>query len=710
MKYECIKQFDETDCAAACISTLCRHYGLKKGITNIRELAGTDKNGTNGNGIIKALTALGFEVAGFALDDKDIYCREITLPCIAHVNKVDCNHYMIIHDIEPDKIVVADPAEGIVKYTKEKFLEIWSGVLFLVKPTCKIMELEDDKCKISLIDIIGKQKKFVVGILICSVIYTAIGIMSTLLFQVIFDKIIPENSVNVLAKIALGLCIVYLIGGIMQFLRVKMMLILGKRFDMELTYNSYEHIMHLPMNFFSSRQTGEIISRLNDASKIRDALSGATISAVLDMFMAIIAAVVLFMINKKLFVIVCIIGLMYFILNFLFIEKIKKNNQTVMEKNSQTNAMFIETVKGAETIKACGAERTICDNSKKIFVSLLNAAMHSQEIESIVTIISGIISNCGYVVVLWIGVGLIVQGKMSIGTLLMFYSLIGYFFSPVESLMSLQTSLQGAVVAFERLQQMLSIDKEKTGTEEDDICAGEINVENLSFQYGTRKHIIKDMSFSIHKNEKIAIVGESGSGKTTLARLLLGFYDVRRGSIKFGDKDICDINKKVLRKKIAYVSQEPYFFKGTLKENILFGNNDLVSEMDIIKVLEQVKLDKYIDENPEGMHTKLQENATNLSGGQRQRLSLARALIRKPEVLILDEATSNLDVITEKSITESIDSIKGMTIIVIAHRLSTIKRCDRIFAICDGKIKEAGTHDELMHKKGFYYSLWKEQL
>ena len=173
-------------------------------------------------------------------------------------------------------------------------------------------------------------------------------------------------------------------------------------------------------------------------------------------------------------------------------------------------------------------------------------------------------------------------------------------------------------MAFERLQQMLSIDKEKTGTEEDDICAGEVNVENLSFQYGTRKHIIKGRSFSIHKNEKIAIVGESGSGKTTLARLLLGFYDVRRGSIKFGDKDICDINKKVLRKKIAYVSQEPYFFKGTL-----------------------------------------QENATNLSGGQ---------------------------------------------------RLSAIKRCDRIFAICDGKIKEAGTHDELIHKKGFYYSLWKEQL
>ncbi len=710
MKYECVKQLDETDCAAACISTLCKHYGIKKGITNIRELAGTDKNGTNGNGVIKALKTLGFDVDGYVLDDKDIYCSDITLPCIVHVNKETCNHYMIIHKITSNNIVVADPAEGIVNYTKEKFLEIWSGVLFLVKPTNKIKEIEDDKNKISLLDILKKQKSFVIGILICSVIYTSIGILSTLFFQIIFDEVIPKNSISIIGKFALGLCGMYFLGGIIQFLRVKMVLILGNRFDMELTYNSYEHIIHLPMNFFSSRQTGEIISRLNDASKIRDALSGLTISAVIDMFMAIISGIVLFLINKMLFSIVCLIGIMYFILNLLFVKKIKKNNHLVMEKNSQTNAMFIETVKGVETIKACGAENKICDNSKNIFVSLLNASMKSQEIESIVNIISAVIGKSGYVIILWIGANMVVQENMSVGTLLMFYSLIGYFFSPVESLMALQTSLQGAIVAFERLQQMVSIDREKTGTDKEKICAGEITISNLTFQYGTRKHIIKDMSLSIKKNEKVAIVGESGSGKTTLARLLLGFYDVDKGCIKFGDKDICDINKKTLRKKIAYVSQEPYFFKGTLKENILFGNDDLVSEEDIMKVLKQVRLDKYIEENPEGIHTKLQENATNLSGGQRQRLSLARALIRKPEVLILDEATSNLDVITEKSITESIDHIEGMTIIVIAHRLSTIKRCDKIFAICNGKIEESGTHDDLMHKGGFYYSLWKEQM
>ena len=709
MKYECVKQFDETDCAAACISTLCQHYGIKKGITNIRELAGTDKNGTNGNGVIKALKTLGFDVAGYALDNKDIYCKDITLPCIAHVKKAAGNHYMIVHNITSDKIVVADPAEGIVHYTKDKFLEIWSGVLFLVKPTAKVKELENDKCQISLLDLIGKQKRYVVGIIICSLIYTAIGIVSTCFFQRIFDDIIPNNSIGMLGKIALGLCLLYLVWGTMQFLRVKMMLILGKRFDMELTYESYEHIIHLPMNFFSSRQTGEIISRLNDASKIRDALSGTTIGAVIDLFMAIISGVVLLLINRMLFALVCTIGIMYFILNFLFVGKIKKNNRLVMEKNSQTNAMFIETVKGVETIKACGAEEKICKKSKKIFITLLNAVMDAQELESAVNIISGIINKCGYVVVLWLGTGMVVNGKLSVGTLLMFYSLMGYFFSPVQSLMALQTSLQGAVVAFERLQQMVGIEREKIGADSEEICAREITVKNLTFQYGTRKHIIKDMSFSIKKNEKIAIVGESGSGKTTIARLLLGLYDVSRGSIRYGDKDICDIDKKALRKKIAYVSQEPYFFKGTMKDNILFGNDD-VSDEAILKVLKLVKLDEYINENPEGIYTKLQENATNLSGGQRQRLSLARALVRKPEVLILDEATSNLDVITEKSITESIDNIQGMTIIVIAHRLSTIKRCDRIFAICNGKIEESGTHDELMQKGGFYNSLWKEQM
>lgn len=711
MRYKCVKQFDETDCAAACISTICMHYGYKKNITGIREIAGTDKNGTNGNGVIKALTELGFESEGVILDDKNIFCEDIRLPCIAHVNKQDCNHYVVLYYISKDKIIAADPAEGVVNYSVDDFMQIWSGILFLISPTDKLEQLSEDKCHISLVRLVCQEKGFVFGILLCSIIYTVIGVLSTLFFQIVFDEMIPNNTMKSLQTAAFGLCMVYAVGGFVQFIRVRMMLILGKKFDMELTYNSYKHIIHLPVNFFSSRQTGEIISRLNDASKIRDALSGATISAILDLFMAVISAVFLFVINRQLFILVCITGVLYFILNLVFVKKIKANNQVVMEKNSQTNAMFIETIKGVETIKACGAEEKICENSKGIFVGLLDASIHSQQIESIVTIISSIINNCGYVMVLWAGAELIVQGKMTIGSLLTFYSLIGYFFSPVGSLMSLQTSLQGAVVAFERLQQMLGIDREKNVYDyEEDIDAGMIEVSDLSFQYGTRKPLIKNMSFSVHKNEKIAIVGESGSGKTTLAKLLLGFYDVAPGSIKFGGRDICEINKKSLRKKVAYVSQDPYFFKGTLKENMLFGNDEKISDAQIFDVLKMVKLDSYVEENPEGIHTKLQENATNLSGGQRQRLSLARALIRNPDVLILDEATSNLDVITEKSITKSIDEIKDITIIVIAHRLSTIKRCDKILAMSEGTIQESGSHDELMNKKGFYYSLWKEQL
>lgn len=213
----------------------------------------------------------------------------------------------------------------------------------------------------------------------------------------------------------------------------------------------------------------------------------------------------------------------------------------------------------------------------------------------------------------------------------------------------------------------------------------------------------------IKKDDTVAIVGESGSGKTTLARLLLGFYHYESGGIYFGNRELSDINKEWLRSRIAYVSQEPYFFKGTIKENLLFGNQYPVMEADISMTLKQVELFDFVKTSPDGINMRLQENAANLSGGQRQRLCLARALLRKPDILILDEATSNLDVITERAITRSINQIKDMTTIVIAHRLTTIKKCNKIIAMKGGMIKEVGNHEELMQYQGYYYSLWKEQ-
>ena len=709
MRYSCVKQLDETDCAAACISTVCEKYGVRKSVTKIREMAGTDKNGTNGIGVIKALNELGFDAQAFLVEDKKLNDNTINYPCIAHVNKYGLNHYVVIHALQNGRLIVADPAEGICEYSEAIFNEIWTGVIFCMFPTDKLKTVEKDKKNISIFNLLSQQKGLIASIVLFSFLFTLFGIASTVFFQIIFDSVIPKNKIEMLGKIAIGFIGIAVLGGIVQYIRVRLILLLGKRYDMELTYNSYAHIIHLPMNFFSSRQTGEIISRLNDSSKIRDALSGATISVVVDVFMASVSAFVLAQYSLRLSTVVYISFLLYVGVNLLFIKKIRENNRENLENASRTNAMFIETIKGVETIKACGAEETVCKESKTMFISLLDTVIASQKTESVLNIISSIISRCCYIAVLWMGAKMVIGGQLSTGVLLTFYSLIGYFFSPVQSLMSLQASMQGAVVAYDRLNQMLECEKEKIDASYEGIpLKGMIEVKNISFRYGSRKKVLDGISFTVGQNEKIAIVGESGSGKTTIARLLLGFYEYEAGDIILDGKAMKEIDKGWIRKQMAYVPQEPYFFKGTLKENVLFGNSKNISDEDIKSILRIVKLDKFIEESPEGIYSKLQENATNLSGGQRQRLSIARALIKKPQILILDEATSNLDVVTEKSITEAIDSIHTMTIIVIAHRLTTIKHCDRIIVMKDGRVEESGTHLELMNQNGYYKGLWKE--
>lgn len=713
MKYHCELQLDATDCAAACLSTICKQYGIRKHITKIRELAGTDKNGTNGIGVIKAATALGFQACGVEIEEKSLLLNEISFPCIAHVMKNGLNHYVVIHHVTDKTVLVADPAEGLITYKHDSFRELWTGILFLLEPTKKLKNLDNDRNIVfGMLDILKSKKKLLSSVIITSLFYTVLGIGSTLFFRIIFDHIIPQNNIQRLSLFAIGFTCCHLLKGFIQFIRVKLILILSKNLDMELTFKSYEHIIELPMNFFSMRQTGEIISRLNDASKIRDALSGVTVSTAVDTIMAIFCGILLFTYNRKLFLITIIILLLIGIINLTFVKKIKQKNTEVLENGAKVNAMFIESIKGIETIKAHGAEKEIEKKSRTIFTKLLDSSFSSQQIHTILSCITGTLCSIGYVLVLWIGSIDVLNGLLTIGTLLSFYSLIGYFLTPVQSILGLQVELQGALVAMQRLDQLLGAETEDKKVNDGNRLSeklGDIKLDHVSFRYGTRNLILNNICCEIKKNEKIAIVGESGSGKTTLARLLLGFYQYESGEIYFNQTALTELNKEWLRNKISYVSQEPYFFKGTLKENLLFGNSQTYSDKEIDMVLETVQLKHFIKNAPDGLNMKLQENAHNLSGGQRQRLCLARAILRHPDILILDEATSNLDVITESAITKAIQNFQNQTTIIIAHRLSTIKKCDRIIVLKNGAIEEIGPHDELMGKKGYYFDLWKEQ-
>lgn len=319
-------------------------------------------------------------------------------------------------------------------------------------------------------------------------------------FQLTFDWFIPNKQENLIAVFGIGFILCHVMNGIVQYIRVHLILKLEKKFDMELTFKSYSHIMELPMDFFALRLTGEIISRLNDASKIRDALSGITISAAVDTIMAIFCGVILWRYNQELFLVAVVTLFAYGLSNVFFVKKIWKKNKEVLEHGAEVNSMFIETIKGIETIKSCGAEKKVEDNSGSIFTGLLNSHIACQSVQNLLGCITSVICGVGYAAVIWIGAQKVMQGSMTVGALLTFYSLVGYFLSPIQRIMDLQVQLQGAIVAMERLEQLLDSEKEdmKAGSGLREVKnIGDINVNHLSFRYGTRNLILKDSNFAL---------------------------------------------------------------------------------------------------------------------------------------------------------------------------------------------------------------------
>jgi len=715
MKYYCVKQHDITDCGAACLATISKQYGLNLSISKIREVAGTDKQGTNAYGMIKAAEQLGFSAKGVK-GNQEAFFTEFPLPAIAHV-VVDGSllHYVVIHKITKKQIIIADPAKGIVKYAPEEFFKIWTGVLILLVPTSKFQKGNENQGVLSrFFSLMFPQKRLLLNIFLSSLIITIFGILTSFYFRVIMDDIVPNSLRKTLITLSIGVIVLYIFKSLLEAFRNHLMLYLSQKLDIPLILGYYQHVLGLPMNFFGTRKVGEIVSRFMDASKIRDAISSATLSIIIDTLMALVGGIVLFTQNHLLFGISVVIVALYGVIVFAFNKPVKKINEKQMEDNSQVTSYLVETLNGIETVKAFHAEDKAQAKTDKLFVKLLKSVFKGGMITNAQQTLTGAISTIGGTVILWVGVVSVLNGDMTLGSLLTFNALLAYFLDPVKNLINLQPTMQTAIVAAERLSEILDLELEKVADENRKLSPQSLNypirIENLNFRYGTRKLVLENINMTIGAGEKIALVGESGSGKTTLSKLLMNFYPWEKGEIFIGDYNLKDINLESLRNRIAYISQDIFLFSGTIRENLELGNEDATLE-DIIEACKLSKADEFINKLPLRYETMLEENGANLSGGQKQRLAIARALLKKPDILIMDEATSNLDSITEKAIEKTINNLsKDITTIIIAHRLSTIMRCDKIFVMEQGKFIEQGTHNELIQKKGRYYNLWKDQL
>ena len=708
-----VKQRDITDCGAACLASVASHYKLNLPVARIRQMAGTDKKGTNVLGMIEAAQKLGFEAKGAKGPFESLF--KIPKPSIAHVVvKEALHHFVVIYKTTAKYIEVMDPGDGqIHRKTHEEFKKEWTGILMLLLPGEEFQAgNKKESVNSRFWNLIKPHQSILIQALFGALVYTILGLSTSIFVQKIVDFVLVEGNRNLLNMMTVAMVVILLVQLFIGTVKTIFTIKTGQLIDARLILGYYKHLLKLPQQFFDTMRVGEIISRINDAVKIRVFLNDVSINFLVNIFIVIFSFVLMFTYYWKLALIMLAVIPFYFIIYIITNKINKKAQRKLMENASELESQLVESLNSIGTIKRLGLERHANEKTETRFIGLLQSVYTS----SINSVFSGtsteFISRLLTIVLLSIGAGYVLNNQITPGELLSFYTLIGYFTGPVSSLIGMNKTVQDAMIAADRLFEIMDLEREN---DENQIILtsnklGDIRFEAVSFRYGTRVNVFNNLDLTIPKGKFTAIVGESGSGKSTLMSLLQNIYPIQKGNIYIGRYDLKYITNTSLRSNISVVPQQIDLFAGNVIDNIAVGDEDPDMQQ-IIDIAEQLGIMEFIESLPKGFQTYLGENGTTLSGGQRQRIAIARALYRKPEVLILDEATSSLDSASERYVQQAIEYLKAneKTVIIIAHRLSTIFNADKIIVLDKGLVAEEGTHSELMESKSQYFNLWKQQ-
>lgn len=735
-RFSLVRQHSEEDCAAACLTMVCNHYGKDFTLGQIRELSNLSSAEAAPNAIITGAENLGFSARGYALTYADL--RNLKLPAIVGWENY---HYVVVYRITHKEVHIADPAKGTKKLSKAEFLEGWSeaqvtgvaptpqrGVFIALEPTQRFEQKEVPKKPIyHFINYILPYKKYFIEAMIAALTINLLGLASPLFVQTIVDTVVVHHDVSLLNMMLAGMVLVSVFSTLSTIAQNLLLAHTTARIDMRIMSEFYRHVLSLPMSFFLTRNKGEIMARFGENQKIRRIISGSTITVLLNTLMIVLYFLMMFGYSTLLTFVFMLFIPMYLAIILYFTPRIKAISQEIFITNSQSQARLIESLNGIETLKATSNEYMARSNWENAFVENVNRGFQSQRLNLMSTSLNKFVSLGSTVTILWLGATQVMAGSMSIGELMGFNMLTGMVIGPILSMVGLWNSLLEVRISVDRVGEILSVQPEQEPISTPDKmptvlteAQGRIEFAKVNFSYVSNNKenlVMRDFDLVIEPGTRVGFVGPSGCGKSTIAKMILGFNLPKSGECKIDGRDIRTLDLSSLRRHIGVVLQDSFIVAGTVAENIALGDPD----PDMQAVEEAARLagaQEFIINYPLGYQTLIGEKGMGISGGQRQRVCIARALYRKPKILIFDEATSALDNESEKRIQENMHTIlRGRTSITIAHRLSTIVDSDVICYINNGKVMEKGTHEQLTDPEyikandyaGSYYHLAQEQ-
>ncbi len=723
-------QHNAMDCGPACLGIIARHYGKKYSIPFLRKITHTVRDGSSLLGISKGAEKIGFRTLPVKTDF-DKMKNEAPLPLIAHFNN---NHFVVVYKFTHNKVLVSDPATGLISFTYNEFCHYWAeataekavGVYLLLETTPDFDKAKEEHepenhfdTKAFLFHYLNPHKRLMLQVLLSLIVASIFQLGLPFLTQNLVDNGILDNNMSFIWFILIAQLMLTVGQFTLELIRSWTLLYISNHMSVSLISDFFAKLMKLPIRYFDTRLTGDLMQRIADHSRIQSFLTGTSLNIIFSVFTFFLYGCVVAFYNMQLFLVFLTGSALYLGWILFFLNKRKKLDYKRFQQSGRINSKIMELINGMQEIKLHNAEQYKRWGLERLQINFSKISVEFLSLEQLQGIGSRIINEVKNILITVLAARLVMDGKITLGSMLSISFILGQMNAPVSQFVSIIKSWQDARLSLARLGEIHTKETERQEySEEEDIhnrdsliTFNTISLQNVWFRYEElTPYALKDISFNIPTGKITAIVGSSGSGKSTLLKLLMRFYTPGKGTVKWNDKDLSHINLEFWRNKCGVVMQEGFLFSDTIARNIAIGEEH-IDYTRLNYAVNVANIGSFIDSLPLALNTKIGQEGVGVSTGQKQRILIARAVYKNPEIVFLDEATSSLDAHNEQVIMSNIQEFyAGKTVVVVAHRLSTVKHADNIVVLDNGEIVEEGSHYSLIDRKGHYYNLVKNQL